>query len=106
MRRIINLLFVVVLISLEVTGQEREIPAYKNPRFAVDLRVKDILQRMTLDEKAGFLTGRDMWHFKGIERLDIPAMQVTDCGHGVTVIINKQGDATGSATCFPTAVGQ
>jgi beta-glucosidase len=106
MRRIINFLFVVVLIGLEVTGQEREIPAYKNPQQAVDQRVEDLLQRMTLDEKAGFLTGRDMWHFKGIERLGVPAMQVTDCGHGVTVIINKQGDATGSATCFPTAVGQ
>ncbi|MCE5175563.1 MAG: glycoside hydrolase family 3 C-terminal domain-containing protein [Bacteroidales bacterium] len=61
---------------------------------------------MTLEEKASFLSGEDDWHFKGIERLGIPPMQVTDCGHGVTIVFDDQGNWVGNASCFPTAVGQ
>lgn len=82
------------------------IPIYKDPNKSVEERVNDIISLLTVEEKAELLTGVDMWHFKGFERLDIPQMQVTDCGHGITVIINKDGDETGSATSFPTAVGQ
>lgn len=83
-----------------------DLPVYKNPKKSIDQRVDDIVRLLTIEEKADLLTGIDMWHFKGFERLDIPPMQVTDCGHGVTVIINKDGNEVGSATCFPTAVGQ
>ncbi|MDD4424657.1 MAG: glycoside hydrolase family 3 C-terminal domain-containing protein [Mariniphaga sp.] len=95
-----------LLFCPELVGQTAGVPVYKNPAYHTDQRVEDLLQRMTLDEKAGFLTGVDMWHFKGVERLGIPAMQVTDCGHGVTVILNREGNEAGSASCFPTAVGQ
>jgi beta-glucosidase len=61
---------------------------------------------MTLEEKAGLMTGKDMWHFRGVERLGIPSVRVTDCGHGVTVILDEQGNYAGCATCFPSAVGQ
>ena len=30
---------------------------------------KAILDSLTLEEKASLCSGRDMWHFKGIERL-------------------------------------
>ncbi|MFW6277595.1 MAG: hypothetical protein ACOC1J_02900, partial [Prolixibacteraceae bacterium] len=60
-----------------------QIPIYKNPEKTVEQRVNHLLELLTTEEKADLLTGRDMWHFKGIERLDIPPLQVTDCGHGI-----------------------
>ncbi|MBN2582812.1 MAG: glycoside hydrolase family 3 protein, partial [Planctomycetes bacterium] len=71
-------------------------------RDAVEKRVQDILGRMTLEEKADMLVGHEMWHFKGVARLGVPMIRVSDCGHGVT----STGTQDPCATCFPTAVGQ
>ncbi|MEI8342005.1 MAG: glycosyl hydrolase, partial [Verrucomicrobiota bacterium] len=60
-----------------------------------------ILSQMTLEEKASLLAGVDDWHIRGIPRLEIPSIRVTDCGHGVTLC----GDRSSPATCFPTAIG-
>lgn len=81
-------------------------PVYRDPSASVDERVQDLLGRLTLEEKAGFMAGKDMWFMKGVERLGLPSVQVTDCGHGITVILDKAGRYTGCATCFPTAVAQ
>lgn len=66
-----------------------------------------LLSQLTLEEKAGLCSGQDFWHLKGVERLDIPEIMVTDGPHG----LRKQGgdsDHVGIndsviATCFPTA---
>jgi beta-glucosidase len=79
---------------------------YTDPNASVEQRVRDLLGRLTLEEKAGFMAGKNMWFMKGVERLGIPSIQVTDCGHGVTVILDEGGRYTGCATCFPTAVAQ
>ncbi|MBM4029125.1 MAG: hypothetical protein FJ280_27570 [Planctomycetes bacterium] len=79
---------------------------YRDPAAPEAERVRDLPGRLTLEEKAGFLAGRDMWFLKGVERLDVPSVQVTDCGHGVTIILDEAGQYTGCATCFPTAVAQ
>ncbi len=63
--------------------------AYTNPELPVNDRVENLLSLLTLEEKASFLTGKDMWHIKGIERLGIPSIRVTDCGHGVTVVLDS-----------------
>ncbi|HCO94070.1 MAG TPA: glycosyl hydrolase [Phycisphaerales bacterium] len=79
---------------------------YTDPNASVELRVEDLLGRLTLDEKAGFMSGKNMWFMKSVEKLGIPSVQVTDCGHGVTVILDETGQYSGCATCFPTAVAQ
>nr|WP_138494541.1 glycoside hydrolase family 3 C-terminal domain-containing protein [Paenibacillus pinistramenti] len=64
---------------------------------------------MTLQEKASLFSGLDFWHTKGIERLGIPSLMVTDGPHG----LRKQAagaDHLGlydsvPATCFPSAAG-
>jgi len=68
----------------------------------VNRRVEQLLGQMTLDEKADMLCGVDMWRLKGVERLGVPSIRVTDCGHGVTATDQELT----CATCFPTAVGQ
>lgn len=62
---------------------------------------------MTLEEKAAFLSGKNVWQTRDFPRLDIPSIFCSDGPHG----IRKQagaGDHLGlnaslEATCFPTA---
>ena len=95
-----------VLVILPTGCIKNDIPDYLNPELPVNDRVNNLLSLLTLEEKASFLTGRDMWHIKGVERLGIPSIRVTDCGHGVTVVLDSAGNNTGCSTCFPTAVAQ
>ena len=45
--------------------------------------VKELVANMTLEEKAGLCSGQDFWHTKAVERLQIPAMMVSDGPHGL-----------------------
>ncbi len=44
--------------------------------------IKKLVSQMTLEEKASLCSGADFWHIRGIERLGIPSVMVTDgpCG--------------------------
>ncbi|MFD1177368.1 glycoside hydrolase family 3 C-terminal domain-containing protein [Paenibacillus puldeungensis] len=71
--------------------------------------IKQLIKQLTLEEKAGLCSGADFWRTKSIERLDIPAVMVSDGPHG----LRKQGEeadhlglnSSVPATCFPTAAG-
>lgn len=45
--------------------------------------VKELVKQMTLEEKAGMCSGKDFWHLKGVERLGIPEVMVSDGPHGL-----------------------
>lgn len=98
-------IWMVVLPAVMLSAQTA-VRIYQDPRKTVEDRVDDVLKQLTLEEKASLFAGKDMWHFNGVERLGIPAIQMTDCGHGITVILDENGNYVGCATCFPTAVGQ
>lgn len=66
-----------------------------------DHRVSALLAAMNVEEKAAMLAGADDWHLRGVPRLGIPSIRVTDCGHGVSLC----GDRASPATCFPTGIG-
>lgn len=65
-----NWLLPVLLVSgpALLFAQKKEVPLYKNPKAAVAERVKDLLGRMTLEEKVGQLStllGWEMYEKKG-----------------------------------------
>lgn len=71
--------------------------------------IRNLISQMTLEEKAGLCSGLDFWNTKGIERLGIPSVMVTDGPHGLR---KQQGSAdhlglndSVPATCFPSAAG-
>lgn len=71
------------------------------------MKYADLIAQMSLEEKAGLCSGKDMWHTKAIERLGIPSVMMCDGPHG----LRKQDDSGVStslnvsvdAICFPTA---
>lgn len=69
--------------------------------------LQSVLKQLTLEEKASLCSGLDFWHLKGVERLNIPSIMVTDGPHG----LRKQAGESDHigiqdsvrTTCFPTA---
>lgn len=70
--------------------------------------VAGLVSQMTLEEKAGMCVGFDFWHLKGVERLGIPSIMVSDGPHGLRKQ-DLEADHLGinesiKAVCFPPAV--
>lgn len=69
------------------------------------MSIPELLQQLTLEEKASLCSGGDFWHTKAIERLGIPAMMMSDGPHGLRKQ-DETGDHMGindsiKAVCFP-----
>lgn len=60
---------------------------------------------MTLEEKAGLCSGKDMWRTKPIERLNVPSVMVADGPNGLRAQHGKDTrvNVSEKATCFPTS---
>ncbi len=70
----------------------------------------EIVNKMTLEQKAAFVSGLDYWHTQGCEELGLPSINVTDGPHGLRKKNEnkKASDGIGlgnsvPATCFPPA---
>lgn len=71
--------------------------------------IKKIISQMTLEEKAGLCSGADFWHTKGVERLSVPSVMVSDGPHGLRKQ-DLEADHLGinesiKAVCFPAGCG-
>ena len=72
-------------------------------------KIKDLIAKMTLEERAAMCSGADFWHTESCERLGIPASMVSDGPHG----LRKQDDKADhlgvnesiKAVCFPAGCG-
>lgn len=69
------------------------------------MKNKELLEKLTLEEKAELCTGKDFWHLNGVERFGIPSVTLTDGPHGLS-LRKPDGDLRESveATCYPSAV--
>lgn len=72
-------------------------------------KIREIISKMTLEEKASMCSGADFWHTEAVERLGIPASMVSDGPHGLRKQ-DQEGDHLGvndsiKAVCFPAGCG-
>ena len=68
---------------------------------------KELVAQMTLEEKCSLLSGADFWHTRGVDRLGIKGVMVSDGPHGLRKQ-DDQADHLGindsiKAVCFPAA---
>ncbi len=100
----------VVGVRLDAQGADRAAP-YKNPVLTVDERVKDLLGRMTAEEKAAMLSGSGWMESQPIARLGIPAIKMADGPMGVrnwrgsSAVTNAAATVPVTATAFPAGIG-
>lgn len=74
-------------------------------------KIRDLISKMTLEEKAMICSGADSWHTLPIERLGIPTMRMSDGPHGVRKETGETTSPEGGfptdrsypSTCYPTA---
>lgn len=71
--------------------------------------VDELVQQLTLEEKASLCSGENFWNTQHLEKYGIPSITVTDGPHGLRL---QRGNAdhvglndSEPATCFPTASG-
>lgn len=66
-----------------------------------------IIQKMSLSEKAAFMSGKDFWTTMNLDRLNIPSIFLSDGPHGLrkqAAAADQLGlNASIPATCFPTS---
>ncbi|NJD01992.1 MAG: glycosyl hydrolase [Ruminiclostridium sp.] len=67
------------------------------------MNVKDIISRMTIEEKFTLLTGKNNFQTVAIERLGIPSIAVSDGPHGVRILEDGGKVRACKAVCFPTS---
>jgi len=68
-------------------------------------KITNLIEKMSLEEKAALCTGASAWTTVPVERLGVPEMVVSDGPHGVRRVPDVQalGAKSLPATCFPTA---
>ena len=92
--KVLKLVFIGLNLALPRLLMGQNILPYKNQHLAIDVRVNDLISRLSLVEKASLLG----YQSKAVPRLGIPAYNWWNEGlHGVA--------RAGEATVFPQAIG-
>ncbi len=81
-------------------------PVYLDENAPIEKRVEDALSRMTLEEKVALCHAQSKFSTRGVERLGIPELWMSDGPHGVRAEINWNdwgyaGWTNDSITAFP-----
>ncbi len=71
---------------------------FRDSAQPLEVRIADLLSRLTLEEKVSLMAGSAAFTLMGIERLGIPTVRVTD---GPTGVRSNEGEA---ATVFPVGI--
>lgn len=71
------------------------------------MNVKEMIKKLTLEEKASLCSGYYYWNTKGIDRMEIPKVMMCDGPHGLRKRVGKEDhlglNESVTAVCFPSA---
>ncbi|TCL62384.1 beta-glucosidase [Hydrogenispora ethanolica] len=69
------------------------------------MELKEIIAKLSLEEKFAILTGLDNWRTVPVERLGIPSVVMSDGPHGLRKVVKDEtgAETTLQAVCFPTS---
>lgn len=107
MRKLKTVLFCLTLLGAGLTmNAQMQKPIYLDKTQSIELRVKDALSRMTLDEKVKLCHAQSKFSSYGVPRLGIPEIWMSDGPHGVRMEIlwdswGHAGWTNDSCTAFP-----
>jgi beta-glucosidase len=93
------LVFVLVWLAFMTAargGPNGSLPVYLDPSQPVDVRVENLLSQMTLPEKIDYIGGTNSFYIRGIQRLGIPPIKMSDGPMGT------RND--GPTTCYPAGI--
>lgn len=76
--------------------------------YCMELKmIREIVSKLTLEEKAGLTSGKDNWYTKAVERLGVPSVRMSDGPHGLRTqageVNSLEEGSSIPATCYPTA---
>jgi len=88
----VAILFSFLIVPLTLWAQQKDYSA----------KARELVSKMTLEEKASLCSGLNFWQTKPIERLNIPSIFVTDGPSGLRKAKSGVLGDNIPATCFPT----
>lgn len=100
--------FLITQVALSAAGKD-DPPAYRDPAKPLEVRVADLLSRLTLEEKIGLIHGASKFATAGVPRLSIPPLWMSDGPHGVREEIgpdtwNPAGHTDDFSTAMPVGI--
>ena len=106
MKTYITKLLMAITMAGGVAASQAATPVYLDENAPIEKRVEDALSRMTLEEKVALCHAQSKFSTKGVERLGIPELWMSDGPHGVRAEINWNdwgyaGWTNDSITAFP-----
>lgn len=106
MKTYITKLLMAITMAGGAAASQAATPVYLDENAPIEKRVEDALSRMTLEEKVALCHAQSKFSTKGVERLGIPELWMSDGPHGVRAEINWNdwgyaGWTNDSITAFP-----
>src|SRR5271163_4884256 len=109
----IAVLILTILVAAVGAGFSQDVPTnapYKDAKVPVETRVRDLLGRMTAEEKASLLSGANWMQSVAIPRLGIPPIKMADGPAGIrswtgpSSVTNSSKTSSFTSTGFPSGI--
>ncbi|MBR6284099.1 MAG: glycoside hydrolase family 3 C-terminal domain-containing protein [Muribaculaceae bacterium] len=101
-----KLLLAVVAAMMVLPAMGKALPVYLDERQPLEVRINDLLPRLTLDEKIALIHAQSKFSSPGVARLGIPTFWTDDGPHGVRPDVlwdewEQAGATNDSCVAFP-----